>query len=181
MNKFEILDNGDWIGYNHHQVFSLEQTTGPERLQIGIPYESINPILALLKLLPEPLLLLYVLHTPRGAEPGRYQSPDLGHIQVEVFLNDFNEFLEQDSRHDLWIYSPGAKATLVWDRHNILYAYGPLQLFTSALENAEYTTGFTNIPYPHRHFYHPNFDQQQYALLNAIDWYKTELRPEDEQ
>jgi hypothetical protein len=181
MNKIEILDNGDWIVYNHHRIFSLEQTHGPERLQIGIPHESIDTIFALLKLMPEPLLLLYVLHTPRGAEPGRYQSPDLSHLQVKAFFDDFGDFLQQDSRHDLWIYSPGAKATLVWDRHNILYAYGPINSFVSTLERTGYTTGFPSIPYLHRHCYHPDFDQQQYALLNAFDWYRTELRPEDEQ
>lgn len=181
MNKLETFINGDWIGHVHHRVFSREQTTGPERLQVGIPPASADPVRVLLALMPEPFFLLYVLHTPRGAEPGRYQSPELSRAQVEAFLDEFGEFLTRDARHDLCIHSPTANATLVWDRHDVLYAYGPLASFSSALECAGYTPGVPSIPCPHRHLYHSTFDPQQHALLNAFDWYRSELRPEDEQ
>jgi hypothetical protein len=44
-------------------------------------------------------------------------------------MAEFAEFLTEDGRHDLWLHSPRTDATLVWDRHDLIYAYGPLEQF----------------------------------------------------
>jgi hypothetical protein len=75
-----------------------------------------------------------VLHTTRtGAAVGRYESPELGFADVDAFLRAFGRFVAEDGRHDLWIVSHDEPATIVLDRHNIIYAYGPLELFERKL------------------------------------------------
>ena len=53
--------------------------------------------------------------------------------EAEDFLRGFSRFLESDGRHHLWISSVPDGATLVYDGHNILYAYGPLELYEQVL------------------------------------------------
>lgn len=38
---------------------------------------------------------------------------------------DFCEFLTNDAHYDVWTLSPQVHAPLVWDRHDLIYAYGP--------------------------------------------------------
>jgi len=81
---------------------------------------------ALIPNLMGPFQLLYVLHTTRtGAELGRYESPELSAEAVQAFLGRFGRFLFEDARHDCWVRSHGDGATIVSDRHNLIYAYGP--------------------------------------------------------
>jgi hypothetical protein len=37
---------------------------------------------------------------------------------------------------NLWIHSPEAGATVVWDRHDLLYAYGPLERIGAVLKES---------------------------------------------
>ena len=81
-----------------------------------------------------PFQLLYLLHTTRtGADLGRYESPELTAPQVSEFLGRFGSFLSQDARHDFRLRSHDDNATVVLDRHNVIYAYGPLGHFEAAL------------------------------------------------
>jgi len=177
--KLKSIEDGMWASVSYPRVFMREGTTGPDRLRIGVPALTLEPILALLELMPEPFILLYVLHTPRGAEPGRYQSPEFTHEQVLACFAEFGEFFMRDSRHDIWIHSFPADNTLVWDRHNVLYAYDLLDAFSSKLKSIGYGNGDINIPFPHTHYYHKEFDGQQETLLEKYDWYRTELMPAD--
>ena len=54
---------------------------------------------------------------------------------MEEFLREFGRFLCEDSRHDLWVRSHDDDATIVLDRHNVIYAYGPLDAFEAALKS----------------------------------------------
>jgi hypothetical protein len=72
--------------------------------------------------LTEPFLLLYVLVVPRGkSEPVRYQSEPVNTEELDRFLHRYQDFLEGDARHNLWIRSSD-DGMLVFDRHNIIYA-----------------------------------------------------------
>lgn len=73
------------------------------------------------------------------------------------------------------------RATIVWDRHDLLYAYGPLEKFTAILREAGFTDGVAAIPSPHVHTYHPEFHQDAAAVMKAFPWSTSPLRPEDEQ
>lgn len=53
----------------------------------------------------------------------RYQSPLLSPGQWWELMRTFQDFLAKDSRHDIWLRSNDSDSTLVWDRHNIIFAY----------------------------------------------------------
>jgi hypothetical protein len=132
--------------------------------------------------LTEPFKILYVLHTPRGGSNwGRYESPALDRASVLQFFRQFGEFIASDARHDVWLYSGPDDATLVWDRHDLVYAYGPLDAFEKALGGFGYRlVGEVPIPSPHAHNYHTEWDPSERQLV-ALGWTATPLRPSDEQ
>ena len=148
----------------------------------GVPGSDPEIFLRLTRCLEEPLFLLYVLHTCRGeAELGRYQSPELSFREVEGFVWEFKPFLSADGRFDLWAYSPGQGATVVWDRHNLLHAYGPLECFSAELGSMGFSPGEPEVPAPHTHHYRPQLDTLAKQLIERFSWLHSPLRPEDEQ
>jgi hypothetical protein len=124
-----------------------------------------------------------VLHTTRtNAELGRYESPELTADAVEGFLHQFGRFLCEDSRHDLWVRSHHDDATIVLDRHNLIYAYGPLDAFAAGLQSLGVREGQpAAIPDPHVHHYHPEWDDAERGVLGCFEWYIKPLRPSDVQ
>lgn len=129
-----------------------------------------------------PYYLLYLLHTPRGeAEPGRYQSPPLSLDELKGFLARFAAFFRADARFDLWAHSPQDDATVVWDRHNLLFGYGPVNRFAEALLSLGFTHGVPQVPVPHEHHYRSEFDHLARDVVAAFDWSVSALSPEDEQ
>jgi hypothetical protein len=128
------------------------------------------------------LHLLYVLHTPRGeGEPGRYQSPALSAGEVRAFLEKFSPFLSGDARFDLWAHSPSEGATVVWDRHNQIFAYGPLARFELILQGLGFARGRLEAPGSHQHHYRAEFDSDASLVLQAFEWTHAPLHEEDEQ
>src|SRR5262245_8344667 len=112
--KLGALKGANWVAHHHPRTFEREQTTGPERLRIGVPAGTYDPLEALLPLLGEPLYALYVLHTPRGGSlPGRYESPAMTRDQVDFLLGSHKPFLTCDARHDLWLGDERG-SLLVW-------------------------------------------------------------------
>jgi hypothetical protein len=127
--------------------------------------------------------LLYVLVVPRGnAESGRYQSPEpQTGTAVRSFLTEFSKFFESDGRHNLWIASKSGSEMLIYDRHNVIYAYGPLTAWTQALA----ADGFNEVPdvrfpSPHSHHYHQRLDLEQDRLITYYDWHRTPSKESDE-
>jgi hypothetical protein len=136
----------------------------------------------LCRCLEAPLFLLYVLHTPRGeGEPGRYQSQEIDHGELDAFLARFAGLLANDGRFDLWAYSPEQDATVVWDRHNQIYGYGASDCFEAALRGLGLTSGEIPVLGEHIHHYRSEYDEDARALLDSMNWIRTPLRPQDEQ
>jgi hypothetical protein len=101
---------------------------------------------------------------------------------LDSFLVKYRSFLADDARHDLWIHSPSTARTLVWDRHNMIFAEGePLDDIVGALLQR----GFQERPLQalggHFHHYRAEYDAAAASLLGEFDWHRTPLRPEDEQ
>ena len=169
--------SGEWVAHSHPPVFEAG-----ERIVAGVPGGEPSVLEHLVECLEPPYHLLYVLHTPRGeAQPGRYQSPALSLAQVKDFLRRFAPFLSGDARFDLWAYSPSDQATLVWDRHNQLFGYGPVDKFSSKLLALGFTHGYPDIPAPHEHNYRSELDGLAKEVLAAFNWSHSPLLPEDEQ
>ncbi len=180
--KLGRLDGVDWKPVVRGDVYEEEKTSGADRLRIASRSAGASPVSFLAESLKGPFEILYVLHTPRGeAEPGRYQSPELSRAGLEQFFADHHAFFSRDARHDVWIYDTESEGMLIWDRHDIIYAYGPLVDFKKALRKAGYEPGKVEIPDPHSHNYHDAFDAAQAKVLKAFDWRITPLKPEDEQ
>lgn len=127
--------------------------------------------------------MLYVLHTPRGeGEPGRYQSTRLPTAHVIDLLERYGDFFANDGRHDVWIHAPETGQTLIWDRHNMLFVEGePLAPIIEKLTSLGFTEGPVEELGEHIHHYRVEYDTQARSLLEELDWYRTPLRPEDEQ
>jgi hypothetical protein len=155
---------------------------GRSRLIIGVPGGDPAVLGALALQLVEPLLVLYILHTPRGeGEAGRYESEQVDQAALREFLARYSAYLAGDGRFDLWVISPETGALLTWDRHNFLHAYGPIDDFVATLRGLGFQEGDLPVLGGHMHYYRSEFDPDAEAILSAFDWFQTPLRPEDEQ
>jgi len=129
-----------------------------------------------------PFYLLYVLHTPRGeGAAGRYQSPAIEASDLRQFLARHARYLSADARFDLWAHSPAEGATVIWDRHDQLFAYGPLSRYEHVLKSLGFAPGKVEVPSPHQHFYRAELDGDAAGVLEAFSWFHSPLREEDEQ
>lgn len=156
---------------------------GSERLVLAGPRTSYTKLLTDLAVtFPDTCKILYVLVVPRDgtAEAGRYESPDYLPIEeVSAFLVEFSEFFECDGRHHLWIACPD-HGTLVFDRHNVIYAYGNLEAFEAVADAHGMSRREFSIPIPHWHKYHAEYDAIEHRLLKRWDWIHSPLRAQDE-
>jgi hypothetical protein len=158
-------------------TFEVQQTTGAARLAIGPTQGFIGLMKSLLRDLEGPYYLLYVLGVPRTGEhePGRYQSPtDLDRFEVFRFLDQFTDFLEQDARHNIWVHSIAEEATLVYDKHQIIYAYGPLERFQRVIQR-RMKPGEVGPNFPHAHLYHAEFVDDERRVRSAFEWIHSPL------
>lgn len=180
--KLGHLVGDQWVEHSFAPVFERKPTSNGERLIVGVPAGDVRIFERLARELTAPYFLLYVLHTPRGeAEPGRYQSPEVDAQTLKAFLQRFSRFLSSDARFDIWIYSLADKATVVWDRHNIIYAYGPLDRYEAVLRELGFGLGEAAASFEHTHHYRSEFDDDAKAVIEAFTWSQQALRPEDEQ
>jgi len=181
--KLEFLAGNEWLPVHYPGTFAVELTTGPERLRIAPRDGHASVLLALAEAVGPEYKVLYVLHTPHGdASAGRYESPAIDTSALRGFIRHFSGFIAGDSRHDLWVHTRIANATFVWDRHDLLYAYGPLSAFEAILTRLGLRRGTpVPMPDPHAHRYHSEWDTSERELVSWFDWEVTPLREEDEQ
>lgn len=158
--KLSVRGAEEPVPVQYGKVMGRQGVGGGERLCLGLDDGHARVLRALVAGLAGPFQLLYVLHTSRtGARLARYESPDMTLDELDAFLNKFDGFLCDDARHDLWIRSHDDDATLVLDRHNLLYAYGPLDDFERVLVSQGFRPGSPpRIDFPHQHHYHSHWD-----------------------
>ncbi|WP_257165463.1 hypothetical protein [Bradyrhizobium sp. SRS-191] len=183
MKKLSLMVDGVALEQSSPAVFERSRSSsGALRIVLSVPNDQADLLQRLTASLPPPFFVLYVLHTPRGeAEPGRYQSPELARDQLDALLSKYREFLSSDGRHDIWIHSPRSGQTVVWDRHNQLFAEGePLDIFREVLLASGFSEGSVEPLGAHAHYYRAEFDVDAAGLLTELDWHRTPLRPEDE-
>jgi hypothetical protein len=169
--------------FEYSDVWCRGKTNGPDRLVIAASKSQIDRMVELCGLMPEPYFVLYVLVVPRSdSSPGRYQSPDpLSRADLSVFANRFREYFECDGRHDLWIGAPDNSFLLVYDRHNVIYAYGPLDVFEKRLRlRGMKEVADVVFPSPHAHEYNSKFDADEASILEYMSWKFSPLQEGDE-
>src|SRR5205823_680267 len=154
-----------WLPHDFGKVYAHEHTSAQPRLRIAASFDGTALLRELTLALTEPFLVLYVLVVPRGrSEPGRYQSHELSRTELDTFFQQFAQFWDSDGRHNLWVRSSD-DGMLVYDRHNIIYAYGPLQRFESRLQALDYNSAPSlSLDFAHQHSYHQEFDELEREL-----------------
>lgn len=178
MQKLRQYMMGSWDEIVFPRVYGIEDG----RIVCGINAGDLAILDELVSELRAPLLLLYVLHTRRDAgQVGRYQSPPISQAEMSAFLTRFGDYLLQDSRFDFWVHSPEDEATIVLDRHNLLFCYSKQEPFEQCLKRLSFVRGELPALGPHQHAYLPAFDKDAQSLLTRYEWTFTPLRPEDEQ
>jgi len=167
------------------KVFARDLKAGSPQLCIASSGNQIDLLETLLEHMPEPMWLLYVLVVPRGeGGNGRYQSTEpQSRQEIQAFLGRFRNYLEADGRHNIWLKSEKGPALLVFDRHNLIYAYGPIDEWAKALLElgwSEVERKAISLPDPHSHHYHAIFDDDAREVLSYMQWQHSPLREQDQ-
>lgn len=161
-------------------VFDREVCPEWSRLRIDAHGQEIPLMLSLCERCGGSFGVLYVLVIPIVGIEGRYQIPaPIVYDELAVFLTIYRAFLEQDGRHHIWIASIDHGWKCVYDRHNIIYAYGDLDDIERRLRERGFSAGTVEIPMPHEHRYHAEFDDTAEALLSHYNWKHFPLQPID--
>src|SRR5262245_22305098 len=126
LSKFSGPERDALTEFTYPYIWSKEVHPGWQRLVIGAEAKEIELILELCRGMHGPFVVLFVLIASRLGNPeGRYQSRGgLSYADLELFLYTFQEFFEQDGRHHLWVISASGEGQFIFDRHNVVYAYG---------------------------------------------------------
>jgi hypothetical protein len=178
--KFGQLEQGQETPWYYLDLYWREPTTGPERLVIAPTHHHVHWLRRLSEGWAGGYFILYVLLQPRtGSLAGRYQSPPLDRAGLEEFLESFGSFLQGDGRHNVWVGSLHEEGTLVYDQHNVIYAYGPLDAYEQVLASEGLHKAPVEVPAPHVHRYHPSFDADEARLMARWAWLRSDLT-EDE-
>lgn len=180
-----VTPAGEDRPFVYSNVWAVEKTNGgSERLIIAPKRDHVALIRKLCELMSPPFWVLYVLLLSRTGihRAGRYQNPQpLTRKQLAAFLERFRNYLERDARHHVWIAEADGSSLLVYDQHNVIYAYGSLEEFKRLLRE----TGFAEapevrLPVPHSHRYNSEYDSEERALIDYFQWKLTPLQEDDD-
>jgi hypothetical protein len=180
--KFSGPDLDDSREFAHADVWQREVYPTWSRLIIGAREQEISLILDLCRGMQGPFGVLYVLLVSRqGHQHGRYQNPTpIGRDELELFLYSFQDFFEQDGRHHLWVTSTSGEGQVIFDNHNVLYAYGEPEIYERILRGRGFREDPVRTPAPHSHNYHEAFDACENEVLGYWNWKRFPLKDSDD-
>lgn len=183
--KFFIFDEaGNPIVHQYGNVYFKEQlANGSHRLVIGSDTSKVDLLIELSEVFESEILrILYVLLIPNAKyEQGRYTSPVVPNRDVLVqFLNHYRAFFEKDGRHHLWLASSESSEILVYDQHDVLFAYGDLDRYERVLLKKGFSEKKFWFPEPHGHSYPSGNQGIVELLLNQLPWQYSPLQAGDE-
>lgn len=182
--KFGKLSaSGRPIPHDYGDVYFRQPCGDSERLVIGPTDKHIQLLDSLAKrFATENYYILYVLLVSHsGRVPGRYQSPIISnHDDLQLFIWTFQTFLEQDGRHHIWVASPDCSDLLIYDQHDVIFAYGNLDSFESVLKQNAFTESEFWFPLNHAHGYDPANANIEDELIGYFDWQYFDLQPGDD-
>lgn len=173
-----LVAGGKNVPYAHPHVWQKEPAGIRKRIVAAPKGDFIDLVLSLASCFDGPYSVLYILAVPRKSAPGRYQLEcTLTLTELRSMLEPFTEYFQGDARHHLWVYSQSSRGMLVYDLHNLIYAYGPLKAYIKVLEEAGMSKGKVELPFPHIHNYFPQFDEDEERLIQTYSWKRTDLLP----
>jgi len=183
-HKLQTILDKEWVRHAYPNEFSFEtMPSGGQKICITTSAGYVDLIMSLAATLPEPFFILYVLIVSRKAEnqAARYQSKEISRAELQAFFERFEGFFENDGRHHIWIHSPEGSSTLVYDNHDVIYAYGTLEAFSTVLQNNGLKLVEARQPLgPHGHCYNEKFDACENDLLKFWQWKQSPLQPQDD-
>ncbi|MCC6953540.1 MAG: hypothetical protein IT290_05440 [Deltaproteobacteria bacterium] len=174
--------SSEMIPFRHDNVFTRERTTGSDRLVVGPRTNHVRVLLDLASTWKGDYWLLYILAVSRTGHPAaRYQTPvTLDFEELTEFFDSFGTFLEADGRHHLWVGSADQEGILVYDRHDIIYAYGALDEYEARLAQRGFRMGEAKVPQTHEHQISSENDAQEGRILSYWEWLSVPLKPGDD-
>ncbi|MGR3811012.1 hypothetical protein [Jiulongibacter sp. NS-SX5] len=182
--KFAKVDNhlNNETEYHYDKIYEEEKTTVGGRLKIGAGQDQTMLLGDLLTCLEPPLFVLYVLIIDcDGFKSGRYESPVLQTRNDALsFLNNFKDYLESDGRHHLWVGTSDGTGQLIYDQHDVIFAYGPIDRFKEHLNKECFKETEFDFPFPHVHNFHSENNKELKRLMNFWDWERYDLEEGDE-
>ena len=183
--KCEALDSrGGKVGaFPNERIFEMETYPEWSRVKAAIPREQIPQILQIARAWKETSFgILYVLKSPRlDHEPARYQSASpCDFEELRVFLFSFQNYFEQDARHELWVIGISSGKQVVYDEHNLLYIYGMDEECKKLFAREGLAEGAISIPAAHSHNFHSELDSFEDKIFKYWEWVKYPLEPADE-
>jgi hypothetical protein len=128
-----------------------------------------------------PFFVLYVLvASRRGNELRRYQSPLIAtRDKMGSFFGYFRDYFETDGRHHVWINTVDHSGTIIYDQHNVIFAYGPTEKWKEELVDEGFKEKAFQFPIPHSHEFHSDNDKYEDEILDYWDWSVFELADQD--
>lgn len=182
--KFSTLNAaGEEVAFSYDDCFFREPLSSGSRLTIGPATAHVDTLVALAATWrAQQYYVLYVLLVPHsGAQPGRYQSPLIESFEdLQVFLGTYERFFESDGRHHIWVASAQGEGTLVYDQHNVIFAYGDLPQYEAVLRGRGLSEGEFGFPFPHGHRYPSTHVRDEQELLAHYPWQFSPLQPGDQ-
>lgn len=182
MYKFGIVEGDAQRPFKYPNIWATEITTGPERLIIAPGEGHVDLLLDLAFCWHGEYYLLYVLLVSRlGNDAGRYQTPSpLDFATVRSFCKRYEDYLQTDGRHHFWIGSAENEGTLVYDQHNVIYAYGDLCTYRDIVTGRGLREADVRFPAPHTHNYNQDNDAEEATILSHWNWRYSPLQKGDE-
>ena len=182
--KFCRLENNRHVPHEYGDLYFEQPCGDSARLVIGPSRNHVDLLIELAaELRGHPWFVLYVLLIPRQGrrEPGRFQSgPFDEHYELASFMGSFRAFFEGDGRHHVWVGSAANDGVLVYDQHNVIFAYGPLDRFKAIVDARGFRVADFWFPAPHTHAFQPENDAEEDRLMAEIEWRHYPLQPDDE-
>lgn len=136
-----------------------------------------------LEFMPAPFHVMYVLirNISGNENIGRYYTEtQMSRKELNSFLDQFGEFFEGDGRHNIWFISNEPKTFIVYDHHNVMFAYGEQEQFLRLLRSKNYIEKEPDIPNPHYHAYNYDYGIDETDVLNSREWIRYDLEPDDD-
>lgn len=167
-----MLIDQTWVNNEYGKFYEMETTIAFQRLKIAADKNQIELMLKLGEHLKPPFFILYVLVTQRNGHPqGRYQSNVIVNMEeVGRFLHQYKDYFETDGRHHVWIGTADNSGLLIYDQHNVIYAYGQLDEQIETLKALGFQEKAFSFPVPHAHRFDPVNDQFEDQIFRHWNW-----------
>ena len=180
--KFRSLEDRGDRRYRCGDAYTREVHPDWSRVTISVNEKQIPLMLDIARHWEGPYVILYVLiASRRGHGSGRYQSPTpCSFDDLEIFAYTFQEYLEVDGRHHLWLIDVPTNKQIIYDNHNLLYSYGDDEDVISLLKTKGLVEGNPKIPYPHEHRFNLEYDVAEDEIMEYFEWIKFPLQEEQD-